>query len=117
MRAASPAGAGAAGTGNGFSAGPSAGTPGAKALRLKGKGLPVRSIEDIKARNYNLDIRWLKDEEESGDGDLPEPEELLATTKLEMETALAAIGRLEQLLAGRNGKGEEADSAKTGGRQ
>jgi type I restriction enzyme M protein len=79
--------------------------PNGLAPRTETERFHAFAIDKIRERNYNLDIRWLKDEEENGNGDLPEPEELLATTKLEIEAALAAIGRLEQLLAGRNGRG------------
>lgn len=56
-------------------------------------------IKDIAARNFNLDIRWLKDEVDDGEGDLPEPEELLASCRTDLESGLAALRRLEKLLA------------------
>lgn len=56
--------------------------------------------KDIAARNFNLDIRWLKDEVDDGEGDLPEPEELLASCRTDLETGLTALSRLEQLLTG-----------------
>lgn len=58
-------------------------------------------IAEIRSRNYNLDIRWLKDDTEDSDGDLPEPDELITACRASLEEGLAAVGKLEALLSGK----------------
>jgi type I restriction enzyme M protein len=54
--------------------------------------------EDIKARNDNLDVSWLKDESHTDAEDLPEPEVVLAEIREKLEGALAAVAELEAAL-------------------
>lgn len=67
------------------------GSPAGTAKRLDG-GIDGRfryfSREEIAARNYSLDISWLKDTSELVAGDLPPPEELAAQAIEELELAL-----------------------------
>jgi type I restriction enzyme M protein len=49
---------------------------------------------DIKERDYNMDIFWLKDELLEASGDLPEPEDLVSETQTNLETALSALNEL-----------------------
>lgn len=66
------------------------------------------SIDEIKARGYNLDITWLRDElHESGD-DLPEPAELAAEAITELEAAVDELQEMLRLL-------ESPEAAETGG--
>ncbi len=72
--------------------------PNGRSERTESERFRPYAMADIVARNYNLDIRWLKDEVDDGEGDLPEPEELLASCRADLETGLSALGRLETLL-------------------
>jgi type I restriction enzyme M protein len=53
------------------------------------------SLEEIKARGYNLDLTWLKDELHERSEDLPEPAELAAEAIAELE---AAVDELQEML-------------------
>jgi type I restriction enzyme M protein len=52
-------------------------------------------ISEIKGRNYNLDITWLKDESIEDANDLPEPQDLAAEAITELE---AAVDELKDIL-------------------
>lgn len=52
-------------------------------------------IDEIKKRNYNLDITWLKDESIEDADDLPEPQELIEDAVEELE---AAVDELKDIL-------------------
>lgn len=54
--------------------------------------------EEISARNDNLDISWLKDENADHAEDLPEPDELLAEIRTLFEDAMGELEELEALL-------------------
>jgi len=53
------------------------------------------SISEIKERNYNLDISWLKDENLEDPDSLPEPHELAADAITELE---ACVDELNEIL-------------------
>lgn len=53
--------------------------------------------EEIKAKNDNLDMSWLKDDSHTDASDLPEPELVLAQIRERLEGALAAVAELESL--------------------
>ena len=56
------------------------------------------SIADIKARDYKLDITWLKDESlESGD-ELPEPQDLAAEAITELEAVVDDLREIVRLI-------------------
>lgn len=54
------------------------------------------SLSDIKERDYNLDITWLKDESLEENGELPEPEDLAAEAITELE---AVVDDLREIVA------------------
>lgn len=61
------------------------------------------SIDQIKERNYKLDITWLKDESLEDDGDLPPPQELATEAITELE---AVVDDLREIVASlENGNG------------
>lgn len=49
------------------------------------------SREDIRERGYNLDITWLRDDEQDADDDLLEPEDLTAAIAGHLRSALAEL--------------------------
>lgn len=53
---------------------------------------------EIAARNNNLDISWLKDENADHAEDLPEPDELLAEIRTLFEDAMGELEELEEIL-------------------
>jgi type I restriction enzyme M protein len=62
------------------------------------------SIEQIKERNYKLDITWLKDDTLEDDGDLPPPQDLATEAITELE---AVVDDLRDIIASlENGNGE-----------
>jgi len=60
------------------------------------------SIEEIKARNYNLDIKWLKDESLDDPDNLPEPIDLITEAVTELEAVLDELNELVGLLENGN---------------
>jgi type I restriction enzyme M protein len=56
--------------------------------------------EDIAKRGDNLDISWLRDEDDEGAGALPEPEEIVAEIMLSLTTAMEEMEELQAVLAG-----------------
>jgi type I restriction enzyme M protein len=63
------------------------------------------SIEDIKKRNYKLDITWLKDDTLEDDGDLPPPQDLATEAITELE---AVVDDLRDIIASLEGGANEA---------
>lgn len=57
------------------------------------------SIDEIKARNYNLDIKWLKDESLDDPDNLPEPIDLITEAVAELEAVLDDLNELTSLLS------------------
>ncbi len=62
--------------------------------------------DDLTARDDNLDIVWLKDENLDNANELPEPEDLLGEAMTQLETAVDALNELGRILG--NGIGHEA---------
>lgn len=54
------------------------------------------SLDEIKKRDYKLDITWLKDESLEENGDLPDPQDLAAEAITELE---AAVDDLREIVA------------------
>jgi len=54
------------------------------------------SLDEIKERNYKLDITWLKDESLEENGDLPDPQDLAAEAITELE---AVVDDLREIVA------------------
>ncbi|HIE31164.1 MAG TPA: hypothetical protein EYP67_02115 [Methanosarcinales archaeon] len=52
------------------------------------------SIEEIRKRDYNLDILWLKDETLEDADDLPEPDELAGEAITHLEAAINGLGEV-----------------------
>ncbi len=55
-------------------------------------------ISEIKERNYNLDIVWLKDEFLENTEDLPEPEELASDALMQLEVAMDELQEVLRFL-------------------
>lgn len=55
-------------------------------------------LRDIKARDYRLDIVWLKDEALEENGDLPEPTDLASDTITELDAAVRDLKEAIDLL-------------------
>ena len=56
------------------------------------------SIEEIKERNYKLDITWLKDESLEDADDLPEPQDLAAEAITELEAVVDELREIVTLV-------------------
>lgn len=56
------------------------------------------SIEEIEARNYKLDITWLKDESLEDADDLPEPEYLASEAITELEAVVDSLKDILELM-------------------
>jgi len=55
-------------------------------------------ISEIKARNYKLDITWLRDESLEDASDLPEPQDLAAEAITELEAVVDDLREIAELL-------------------
>jgi len=55
-------------------------------------------IDEIKARNYKLDITWLKDDSLEDADDLPEPQDLAAEAITELEAVVHDLRKIAALL-------------------
>ncbi len=55
-------------------------------------------LSDIKARNYKLDITWLKDESLEDGDELPEPQELAAEAASELEAVIKELRGIVALI-------------------
>ncbi len=64
------------------------------------------SIDDIKRRDYNLDILWLRDESAQDPSNLPDPSDLASEAVTQLETALDSLNELVMKLG--NSTGETA---------
>jgi type I restriction enzyme M protein len=69
--------------------------PNGDAPRQESERFRAFTLADIKARGYNLDITWLRDELHEESADLPEPAELAAEAIAELE---AAVDELQEML-------------------
>ncbi|GHV41538.1 type I restriction endonuclease [Spirochaetia bacterium] len=58
------------------------------------------TMDDIKQRHYKLDIKWLKDDTLDDPNDLPEPAELIAEAKGELEGVMAELDAIAAMLEG-----------------
>lgn len=58
------------------------------------------SREEIRRRDDNLNIAWLRDEDSGRHEDLPEPEEIAAAITAKLQEALSEMEELTSLLAG-----------------
>lgn len=56
------------------------------------------AIDEIKERKYNLDIKWLKDENLDDPNELPEPADLITVAISELEAALDELNQIVELL-------------------
>ncbi len=56
------------------------------------------SIDEIKERNYKLDIKWLKDDTLDDPNDLPEPTDLINEAVSELEAVLDELNEINVLL-------------------
>jgi type I restriction enzyme M protein len=56
------------------------------------------TIADIKARNYKLDITWLKDDTLEENGDLPDPQDLASEAITELEAVVDDLREIIDLL-------------------
>jgi type I restriction enzyme M protein len=66
------------------------------------------SLDEIKGRDYNLDIFWLRDESLESGENLPDPETIVSEIRTHLQTAQDALEELSLMLEnGRvNGNGE-----------
>lgn len=65
------------------------------------------TINEIKERNYNLDIKWLKDESLDDPNELPEPSDLITDAISELEAALDELNQIVEML---NNNSENSNS-------
>lgn len=56
------------------------------------------SIDEIKERHYKLDITWLKDDAIEDSDDLPEPQELIEETILELSSVIINLENIQKSL-------------------
>lgn len=56
------------------------------------------TIDEIKARSYNLDIKWLKDDSLDDPDNLPEPADLIAEAVNELEAVLNELKDISSLI-------------------
>ena len=55
-------------------------------------------VDEIKARGYKLDIKWLKDDSLDDPNDLPEPADLIAIAVSELEAVVNELNEITLLL-------------------
>jgi type I restriction enzyme M protein len=65
------------------------------------------SISEIKDRNYNLDISWLKDDNLEDPNDLPEPQELAGTAIYELNACVNELRKIMALIEVKNEMSEK----------
>lgn len=58
----------------------------------------VFHIEEIKARGYKLDLKWLKDDTLDDPNDLPDPADLIAEAVSELEAVVDELNEINELL-------------------
>jgi len=56
------------------------------------------SIKEIKERNYNLDIKWLKDDSLDDPDNLPEPADLISEAVTELEAVLDELNEITAMI-------------------
>lgn len=56
------------------------------------------SINEIKERNYNLDIKWLKDDSLDDPDNLPEPADLISEAVTELEAVLDELNEISLMI-------------------
>jgi type I restriction enzyme M protein len=56
------------------------------------------TIDEIKERNYKLDIKWLKDDSLDDPNDLPEPIDLIAEAVSELEEVMDELNEIAEML-------------------
>jgi type I restriction enzyme M protein len=56
------------------------------------------TIDEIKERHYKLDIKWLKDDTLDDPNELPEPAELIAEARGELEGIMADLDAIAAML-------------------
>ncbi|MGY6530583.1 MAG: type I restriction-modification system subunit M [Cyanobacterium sp.] len=64
------------------------------------------SLDEIKARDYKLDITWLKDESLEDADDLPEPDFLASEAITELEAVVDSLREVLELIEGGSAKAE-----------
>lgn len=57
------------------------------------------SIDEVRKRDYNLDILWLREESTGEPNELPEPSELVSEALVQLETAVDSLNKLSLKLA------------------
>src|ERR1019366_3273556 len=60
-------------------------------------------LKEIKARDYNLDISWLKDESLESDDDLPDPQELASEAIIDLEAIVSELRKIVALVEKQEG--------------
>lgn len=73
--------------------------PNGKSKRKEAERFKKFSFDEIKEkRNFNLDIRWIKDVSAGHHEDLPDPDELIVEARMELEAVLEGLNNiLEEL--------------------
>ena len=61
------------------------------------------TIDDVKERNYKLDITWLKDESLEDSDELPDPQDLVSETITELEAVVDDLKDIVELLENEEG--------------
>jgi len=64
----------------------------------------MRTIDQIREQDYNLDITWLKSETTDEVDELPDPSELVSESLTLMQTAVDTLSELSLKLGNGNGK-------------
>jgi type I restriction enzyme M protein len=82
--------------------------PNGSSNRKETRKWKLYTIEEIKERNYNLDITWIKDESLQDVSDLPEPKILAGEAISNLEEAMNGLQKVVQLLES-NGNSEETE--------
>jgi type I restriction enzyme M protein len=58
----------------------------------------VFNIDEIKKRDYKLDLKWLKDDTLDDPNDLPEPADLITEAVTELEAIVKELNEINELL-------------------
>ncbi|MGE0539827.1 MAG: N-6 DNA methylase [Dehalococcoidia bacterium] len=73
-------------------------SPNVESPREEGERFRCFPLAEVQARDYNLDITWLKDELHEDGADLPDPAELAAESITELEAAIDEMQEALRLL-------------------
>jgi len=57
------------------------------------------NIDEIKKRDYKLDLKWLKDDTLDDPNDLPEPADLITEAVTELEAIMKELNEINELLS------------------